>query len=292
MVKHKLLSSLIYPDNHIYNSKGLPAYYDFYPWAYIAHIAKSFNKDSLKPLLLIDIGANVGDTAAMWREYFHTEVICVEPDDRFFKMLAKNVEKIGNCTTIKSLFNAGLPSNQLVFNSNGGQTGNTKFIPYNLKNQEVLPSINTPIESMISVKELLDFCKGSPAVFKTDTDGFDLFILKNLNDELSDDLPRILPVIFSEGPAQDEYSDEKLVNSWLKEISRLLDFGYNLTVFTNFGHPYVYCGQDILTVKSCFYSMVQSIHNRKRVCHYFDFVFTTATDAVDFFDMLPMQNKS
>lgn len=287
-----LLSTIIYPQNHIYNSKGLPAYYDHYPWAYIAHITKIFNKNSLQPLLLVDIGANVGDTAAMWREYFSTKVICVEPDDRFFEMLVTNAEKIGNCITIKGLFNAGLPVNQLEFNSNGGQTGNTKVIANNMENQEEHSVDNSPIASTVSVKELLDCCHGSPAVFKTDTDGFDLYILRNLNDELSDDLPRLFPVIFSEGPTQDEYSDEKIIGAWFREISRLLNLGYNLTIFTNFGHPYAYCGQDILTVKSCFYSMAQSIHNRKRVCHYFDLIFTAIDDAAEFFDMSPMSSKS
>jgi hypothetical protein len=43
---------------------------------------------------IVDIGANVGDTAAEMRAHTAAPILCVEPDDRFFAILRRNAQQL------------------------------------------------------------------------------------------------------------------------------------------------------------------------------------------------------
>lgn len=262
------------PEGHIWSYDNLPRYYDVMPWNYIASIVKTHDK----PLSLIDIGANIGDSASLWRSYFNEsyDAVCVEPDNRFYKLLQHNVDIIGGCKTFNCLYNAGISIDKLNYQSDGSQTGVTTLKESNC----TTPCIDF---DTIDINRLVKQINNSTAVFKTDTDGFDLHILKNVIDTFKNDTRATFPVIFSEGPEKHDYTNKKQIHEWVDVLKQYVDIGYKVVLFSNFGHPYIFCGQHKAIVESAFLGLHHSFLNKRPICHYVDIILTDSPQAFDLY---------
>lgn len=268
----EICKKITIPDGHIWSYDNLPRYYDVMPWNYIASIVKTYDE----PLSLVDIGANIGDSASLWRSHFdeHHDVICVEPDKRFYQTLQQNVKIIGGCKTFNCLYNAGISIDQLSYHSDGSQTGVTTLRKADCN--EPCIAFDT-----IDINQLIKQMNNSTAVLKTDTDGFDLHILTNIKDTLKNDLHTTFPVIFSEGPEKHDYQDKKLMYEWIDLLKQYIDIGYKVILFSNFGHPYVFCGQHKDIIESTLLGLHHSFLNKRPVCHYVDIILTDSQQAFD-----------
>src|ERR1700733_6326564 len=108
----------------------------------------------------LDIGANVGGTAALAATYSAAALILVEPRDVYFEFLKRNAKKFSNATTLYKAMIAShdAPRGKLVH-----ATGTAYF------------DASKPDTNSIPTKTLSDF--GSPRLIKIDTDGFDFSII-------------------------------------------------------------------------------------------------------------------
>jgi FkbM family methyltransferase len=127
---------------------------------------------------VVDVGANVGDTAAAVRVETDVPILCVEGDDRYFELLERNAVRLGDVELERAFVEA--PARGRV--ERGAGTARIAA------GDEELPG--KPLASILEAHPRF----ASPALLKLDTDGMDLAIL-DANLEL---LARIRPTLFFE----------------------------------------------------------------------------------------------
>lgn len=118
-------------------------------------------------LRAVDIGANVGDTVAIWREQAAFPILCIEGAGNFFTLLAKNTVPLDD-VTITKVFLASHTGTILASVALGHGTGRLE------------PSPDAPHEvETIRLSDLLDLHRAfkAPKLLKVDTDGMDAEIL-------------------------------------------------------------------------------------------------------------------
>jgi FkbM family methyltransferase len=129
---------------------------------------------------VVDVGANVGDTAAIVRAHSDVPVLCVEGDEVFFGLLERNVAQLGDVELERAFVRGSEPQGSTGRIERGrgtarlvGRAGATKPLPEILERHPRF---------------------AAPALIKLDTDGMDVPILAaNL-----DLLGRVRPVVFFE----------------------------------------------------------------------------------------------
>ena len=152
---------------------------------------KKLNK---KPLIIIDIGAHVGETISLFYNNFTIEnILAFEANPIIFKKLEKKIKKINNKNKI-SLFNLGIGDKEekkdlSIFNDSSSSTYNTidekteyykrkkMFISLFSKDiiqKKILTNI-LPLSKINEVNELKNI-----DILKIDTEGYELNILKGI----------------------------------------------------------------------------------------------------------------
>jgi FkbM family methyltransferase len=126
----------------------------------------------------VDVGANVGDTAAAIRAESDVPVLCVEGDPRSFALLVRNARRLGDVELERSFVDA--PAHGRLERS----AGTARIVP----GDEELAA--KPLARVL--EEHPRFAQ--PALLKLDTDGMDVPILL-ANTELLD---RLRPALFFE----------------------------------------------------------------------------------------------
>ena len=133
---------------------------------YAAGLLSDLCRDSTSPLL-IDVGANVGDTSLLALDAVDSlSVLAVEGDPRFVRYLQRNTEQVADRVEIVDRFVA-VESLQGLSYHGGQSTGGF-----------VATDTAQPVSSLISVPDLLQRAQGHDLViWKSDTDGLDIAIL-------------------------------------------------------------------------------------------------------------------
>lgn len=127
---------------------------------------------------VVDIGANVGDSAAAIRAESSVPILCVEGDPTFFALLERNARRIGRVELERALVEG--PSRGRL--ERGAGTARV------VEGGDALPA--KPLAQIL--EEHPAFAR--PALLKLDTDGMDVpILLANLSL-----LERLLPVLFFE----------------------------------------------------------------------------------------------
>lgn len=113
--------------------------------------------------VIIDIGANIGDTGVLIASQCANELILVEPSEYFYKILSRNISKIRNKYSLhKCLVGDGDGvAGSLI------HVGSTAFFQ---------PSIDS---AKIETKKIESLTNSAPCFVKIDTDGFDFTIIKS-----------------------------------------------------------------------------------------------------------------
>jgi FkbM family methyltransferase len=163
----------------------------------------------------IDVGANIGDSAAIINHYAKMPVLCVEGNETFLPILKKNTDPIAN-VSIASCF-VGETNEQVV------------AVNYLGTSRLEASASGTAIKTMDQV--LTDFPEFKAAkLLKIDTDGFDNKIIRASKNYLA----TASPVIFFE---YDPYYLEKQNEKGYDIFAFLLNLGYAKAVlFDNLGN--------------------------------------------------------
>jgi FkbM family methyltransferase len=185
---------------------------------HIANVVRSKYPD----LYAVDIGANVGDTAALIRNAADIPVLCVEGDATLLPILMENTQRLGADVVIE-------PS----FVGSEGQTADPYLIDDAARNASLVEA--TKKGGSIKLRSLRDVLKKHPAfsrakLLKTDTEGFDFDILR----ESLDFLRLARPIIFFE---YDPHFRPNEPRAGLETIGALINEGYSdFVYYDNFGN--------------------------------------------------------
>ncbi|WP_428826921.1 FkbM family methyltransferase [Azonexus sp. IMCC34842] len=183
---------------------------------FLPHLAKHLNNADL----VVDVGANVGDTAAsMLDANPELEFICIEPDDIFFSYLNKNAKTIRNnisnskIDTLKQLVGKNITNVKLV-----GAIGSRHSVEISGKGLK-----------SIQLDTILAGYLKKPRLIKCDVDGFDWDVLESASNTLQTGST----IIFFEC----EYTQLSQAARFKKIISSMSDYGYHhWRIFDNFGN--------------------------------------------------------
>ena len=219
---------------------------------FLPHLAKYLPAGSI----VVDVGANVGDTlAAMYVSNTSLAFVCIEPDDEFFPILRTNAGRITSqdelvsITLIKSLVGASVTNVTLK-----GAGGTKK-------------AVQTPGTSGIqseTIDDLLEIPPGKMlALLKSDVDGYDYDVINSAHNVI--DSAR--PLLFFE--CQLDHAFQK--TAYERLISELPTRGYNsFTVFDNFGEVVMRTNDAAAVIQLFNYVWRQNAGRASRTVYYYD----------------------
>lgn len=124
-------------------------------------VAAKYIAEKYPDMLIIDIGANIGDTAAMIASYCNSKLLLVEASDYFFEILQKNVSQFPNQINLKKvLVSDGTEVSGALYH-----WGGTAYFKEENKNVR------------IKTERLCDLANENTCLVKLDTDGYDFKII-------------------------------------------------------------------------------------------------------------------
>jgi len=218
-------------------------------------------------LAVIDIGANIGDTASLIAEKVcGASILCIEGNDKYLPFLYRNTKTIKNNNIIVEPFFCVdiIDNNQFNVESRNGTAH------LSLSNTGTLENVDT-LDNIIGRNK--DFKETN--LLKIDTDGFEMMVInggKNLLKEKH-------PMVFF------EFTPEVYIANGqnpMDLIEILKSFGYNQALFyDNFGVPVEICEfNDDLRIKK----MIDKIDKNK--IYYYDILCIHTKDESKYFSVL------
>lgn len=264
--------SIILPDGHFLDEiySKIPTY-DFLPWDIIGYLLINNN---LLDYPLIDIGANIGDSYAHFRRYSNAIVFAIEPNINFFEFLQKNTLGDKNVKLYNSLYCPKDLQNKVSYVSDNNRTGQT------------IISTQKEIEidsKFITIDELISEI-GNFFILKSDTDGFDDVIVKDILEfNIKYDID--CPLYFFEGPNSDQIKNFGY-NSFIDLVIYMQKLGYKILFFSNYGIPLAYCSSNIEVTYSIFNFLKYSYSKNMAFCHYFDILAFSSELKFDLKDLI------
>lgn len=203
------------------NQKVHPMYDRFVP--FLAQAA-----ENASGRFVIDIGANVGDTAAAMVRHTQKQIICIEPTQKFYGLLQRNINNFGDtyssrCRTVNAFISADDREN-FVSKITAGTA-----VKVNVDGKAEVPTYTIP-----SLLKSLQLSLADVSLIKVDTDGFDSDCIMSMGD----DLRNASPLLYWENELSDVIQHDKYMamDSYL-EKSGYTDF----FVFDNFGNYLSHC---------------------------------------------------
>ena len=151
-------------------SNPLNSHYQRHPMTQqcLVNMVKSVHQ--LHPnLVVVDVGANVGDTLSLIKTAADIPVICVEGDDLCVSILCRNVKRFKDATVVKNYLNEQVETAKLVI---AKETWNSTLIPSALGEAKTL--IFTTLDQILLPHPLSEQIRA----IKVDCEGFDLRILR------------------------------------------------------------------------------------------------------------------
>jgi len=138
-------------------------------------------EEKYKDFTIIDIGANIGDTVAFIRNEVNAEVLCIEGDDFYFKILEENSKTLKGVSLYHGIVGSATQTTNLQIKRERG----TGFLEASDKGVKQL--------SLDDILQLNPAFAGAK-LFKIDTDGYDSLIIKGATNYIQ----RAHPVLFFE----------------------------------------------------------------------------------------------
>jgi len=220
----------------------------------------------------IDIGANIGDSAALICKYNPVPVLCVEGTPGFLALLATNTARISSKIRIEACF-LGADGHTVKTAQILEKRGTASLAG---ESWSGVSGMDVPMKSLGTVlAEHPEFA--SPRLIKIDTDGLDFRILIASRDCLE----RTRPVLFFEyDPSYPGTSDDEA----LQAIETLISIGYSyFIVYDNFGNYLM-----TATTPEIFIGLNAYLRSNKKygcAVYYFDICALTDDDA-DLFEQI------
>jgi len=231
----------------------LPHYQSVHPFydRFLPHLVKYLPDNTL----VIDVGANVGDTlVSMLGNNDKLDYLCIEASTDFFSDLKINVEslKAQNNKVSISIVNefVGRDITDVGLDGKGG----TKHA--------VVGGGNIKSKTMSSILSDLAVEHSRVSILKTDVDGFDWDVIRSSYDVLGHN-----PYLYFEC----EYSNFKQLESYKELFSEMVTIGYSkFAFFDNFGQ-FILSTDDLNVVGALLdYVKRQNFHKSTRTCYYYD----------------------
>lgn len=206
--------------------------------------------------MIIDIGANIGDSlAAMVDENSNPIYLCIEPEDEFFSYLTMNLKiiqkKIPNLKVHLLKQFVGKQITNISFDIKKEGSAKANLINGNIKSKSLDEILNN-FETIEKIRLL-----------KTDVDGFDYDVLESSLKTIE----QHKPLIFFECEYEQEY--QKI--NFKSIIKKLQSLGYfHWTIFDNYGEIII-TTQNLSTIYSLMeYVWRQNLGKTTRTIYYFD----------------------
>ncbi len=169
-------------------------------------------------LVVLDVGANIGDTVALVRSATDCPMVCIEGDDFFFSILKKNITQFNNVHAYQYFL--GEKDTSVVTNDTKRQG---TFSIDTKANTRHANTIQTHTLDTFLKKE--NPCKNRDAkVLKIDTDGYDLKILRGGKHFIEENHP----VLFFE---YDRAMLTRVGDDGLETLEWLKRVGYSSIIF-------------------------------------------------------------
>jgi FkbM family methyltransferase len=206
--------NLLFPFDHL-----LPQYqkaYRFYDKK-IGLITRIINHKN-KSGFIIDIGANIGDTAALIRSNCDLPLFCIEGDPRYLSYLFENTKQIKNVEIYAGFVGEDNKTANLSINHYSG----TAQLIENSSNNLQLKNLETIL--LETQKKASDI-----RLLKIDTDGYDFAILLSISSLLKINK---LNLFFEYDLSFNDNADMQAE----KVIAFLDDTNYKLIIYDNFGN--------------------------------------------------------
>ena len=233
---------------------------------FLPHLCKYLAPGSI----VVDVGANCGDTvAAMYESNNSLVFICVEPDEVFFKFLQKNVSRISLfdkqalIKTIKSLVGQHITSASLE-----GAGGTRRAIVDDKENSK------KPLIKARSLDDILSQCEVTEIrLLKSDIDGFDYDVI----DSAESTLDAEPPIIFFECLLDHEFQKA----GYEKTMANLEAKGYvGWVIFDNYGEVVLRTSDIQIVDQLLDYVWRQNTRHSTRTIYYYDILAVTKRDSV------------
>jgi FkbM family methyltransferase len=180
----------------------------------------------------IDIGANVGDTAALIQKHQDVPVLCIEGNPEFLEYLDFNASIIGNVVNVRCF--VGKDGAVVDLDNMSSQNGTASIVNAISSDTIVLekPSETATAQIVSSLSSILQKHSSfqNAKLLKTDTDGYDFTIIQQSIDVIS----KLRPVIHFE---YDVCFTTAGCQEALDTVEMLFTNGYNkFIVYDNFGN--------------------------------------------------------
>ncbi len=211
--------------------------------------------------LIVDVGANVGDTAVAMLQHCRNPFLCVEPSEVFLPFLLRNI--------------AALPAihkDRVEIMQHLVGTGEfTGVLQHTSAGTAGLVAGSGPTTAPIPLDTILGDRTGQVALLKVDTDGFDHDVLRSAGRVLE----QSHPILFWENQAFDETADR----AFQRMYGMLADRGYtSLHIFDNFGTPML-SNTDFRSLADLnAYIIAQNKYGTTRTMYYTDVLASTEKD--------------
>lgn len=171
----------------------------------------------------IDIGANIGDSAALIKKYVDIPVLCIEGNPQFIEYLKQNALRIGGIEIAE------------YFVGKEGDSVNLDRLLSSGGTASIVDAITVEESEATQTKSLASIINNYPRfqnskLLKIDTDGFDFFIIQSSTEIIS----QLSPVLYFE---YDITFDSNGESAGLETVQSLFDIGYEyFLVYDNYGN--------------------------------------------------------
>ncbi len=239
--------------------KNFPLYDRFIP-----HLAEQNKKK------IIDIGANIGDTLSLIKSKSNIDIICVEPDEKFYKILEKNVSE-NNFSGVK-LYPYAISSSKKKIEITNIDNDSSGFITESKTGKITKSFEELIIELNIKFKDF--------GIIKIDTDGFDWDCLNSIHSYFVKNNESIDFIFYEHQTATNNQLDnieERRIGEkkYFDTLNNFKELGYNkFFVFDNYGTFLIETSEIDLIHSLVLYLRKSFSINKIKTIHFFDILIT------------------
>lgn len=144
-------------------------FFNYFPQEYLATIEHNSNSKSMKRPLIVDVGACIGTTAALFSISFPSSyIVALEPSSQNYKQLKKNTKSLENIECFQLALDSQ-HSHVKIYDANQGFWG-LRTEPADTTKEDVVETIG--------VEKLLESFNGNyePFIFKLDIEGGERYL--------------------------------------------------------------------------------------------------------------------
>jgi FkbM family methyltransferase len=230
---------------------------------YIIQVVENHKKNGV----VIDIGANVGDTTAYIRSFSNSKIYCIEGDAFYLEYLKKNVKIIPDVEIVDAYIAGRKPFGDFCVQRSNGTA---KLSCLNVtENGELL--------KMITLQDMINDCGITPKSIelrKIDTDGFDFDILLANKEYIAIHKP----ALYFEYDISFNCDD---ASESIELIDFLQSIGYSFIVYDNFGNLLTVVYENATEVFTQLNHYLFSCRENGGGIYYFDVFTSINEDIVD-----------